>query len=109
MEAAVKVAGGVHGADWAHNLIARKKENWARTKRRTKNGGVLSAAKIPKVNQYFLPKASNVSSQVVTTQPTSIPTQPCVDKDDNVKEDDDDEGKVEFFLRVGKHKKFKYF
>ena len=41
------------------------------------------------------------------TQPENIPLQTCVDKDDNVKEDD--EGKVEFFLRVGKHKKFKYF
>ena len=47
------------------------------------------------------------SSQAVTTQPENIPAQTCVDKGDNVKEDD--EGKVEFFLRVGKHKKFKYF
>ena len=46
-------------------------------------------------------------AQPVTTQPENIRTQTCVDKDDNVKEDD--EGKVEFFLRVGKHKKFKYF
>ena len=41
------------------------------------------------------------------TQPENIPLQTCADKDDNVKEHD--EGKVEFFLRVGKHKKFKYF
>ena len=47
------------------------------------------------------------SSNPVMTQPENIPLQTCVDKDDNVKEDD--EGKVEFFLRVGKHKKFKYF
>ena len=47
------------------------------------------------------------SSQAVTTQPENIPAQTCIDKGDNVKEDD--EGKVEFFLPVGKHKEFKYF
>ena len=49
------------------------------------------------------------SSQPVNTQPENIPTQTCIDKDNNVNEDDDDEGKVEFFLRVGKHEMFKYF
>ena len=49
------------------------------------------------------------SSQPVNMQPENIPTQTGIDKDDNVNEDYDDEGKVEFFLRVGKHKMFKYF
>ena len=49
------------------------------------------------------------SSQSVTASPENIPTQTCIDKDDNVKEGDSDEGKVKFFIRVGKHKKFKYF
>ena len=41
-----------------------------------------------------------------------ILTQTTIDKDDNKKDDDDednDEGKVGFFVRVGKNKTFKYY
>ena len=41
-----------------------------------------------------------------------ILTQTAVDKDDNKKDEDgedNDEGKVEFFIRVGKNKRFKYY
>ena len=43
------------------------------------------------------------------TQATNIPIQICVDRDDNKSDDDEDDSKVEFFLKVGKHKKFKFF
>ena len=58
------------------------------------------------------------SSQASTSyQATNIPTQTCVDKDDNKDnnedddndDDDDDDRKVEFSLKVGKHKKLKFF
>ena len=50
-------------------------------------------------------------------EPMEILTQTAVDKDDNKKYDnkkddndeDNDEGKIEFFLRVGKNKRFKYY
>ena len=46
-----------------------------------------------------------------------IVTQTAVDKDNNKKDDnkkddhdeDNDEGKVDFFVRVGKTKRFKYY
>ena len=46
-----------------------------------------------------------------------IVTQTAVDKDNNKKDDnkkddhdeDNDEGKVDFFVRVGKNKRFKYY
>ena len=50
----------------------------------------------------------STSSQSSQTTNTSIQT--SVDMDDNKKDDDDeDDSKVEFFLRVGKHKKLKFF
>ena len=50
-------------------------------------------------------------------EPIEILTQTAVDKDDNKKDDNkkddddkgNDEGKVEFFVKVGKNKKFKYY
>ena len=37
-------------------------------------------------------------AQPVTTQPENIPTQTCIDKDDNVKKDD--KGKLNFSLEL---------
>ena len=50
-------------------------------------------------------------------EPMEILTQTAIDKDNNKKDDnkkdgndeDNDEGKVEFFVRVGKNKRFKYY
>ena len=50
-------------------------------------------------------------------EPMEIITQTAVDKDNNKKDDnkkddhdeDNDEGKVDFFVRVGKNKRFKYY
>ena len=46
-----------------------------------------------------------------SSQTTNIPTQTSVHTNDNKKDDDDeeDDSKVEFYLKVGKHKKFIYF
>ena len=45
--------------------------------------------------------------QTISSQPINIPTQTAVDKDDNENDDsDDDEGKIAFYVKVGK---FKYF
>ena len=59
----------------------------------------------------FSSQASNVSTQTISSQPVNIPTQTSVDKYDNEKDDgvDNDEEKAEFFVKFGKHKKFKYF
>ena len=59
----------------------------------------------------FSSQACNLSTQTVSSQPINIPAQTSVDKDDNEKDDgdDNDEGKVEFYVKVGKHKKFRYF
>lgn len=40
-----------------------------------------------------------------------MPTQTQVDRDDNKKDDDDndDEGKIYFYVKVGKNRKFIYF
>ena len=40
-----------------------------------------------------------------------MPTQTQVDRDDNKKGDDDndDEGKISFYVKVGKNRKFIYF
>ena len=47
--------------------------------------------------------------QTITSQPINIPTQAAVDKDGNENDDgDDDEGKIAFYVKVGKHKKCKY-
>ena len=43
------------------------------------------------------------------TQATNIPIQICVDRDDNKSDDDEDDSKVEFFLKVGKHKNLNSF
>ena len=53
--------------------------------------------------------STQVSASSQSWQATNIPTQTSADMDDNKKDDDDeDDSKVEFFLRVGKHKKFKF-
>ena len=62
-------------------------------KRKT-NGGVHFAAKRESSNQSF--------------QATNIPTQTFVDKDNN-EDDDKNDNKVEFFVKVGKHKENKFF
>ena len=50
-----------------------------------------------------------MSASSQSWQATNIPTQTSADMDDNKKDDDDeDDSKVEFFLIVGKHKKFKF-
>ena len=55
----------------------------------------------------FSSQASNISMQTISSQPINIPTQTAVDKDDNENDDsDDDEGKIAFYVKVGK---FKYF
>ena len=47
--------------------------------------------------------------QTISSQPINIPTQTAVDKDDNENDDsDDDEGKIAFYVKVGKRKKYKY-
>ena len=56
--------------------------------------------------------STQVSSSSQSTQATNIPIQTCVYKDDNKddnKNDDEDDSKVEFFPKVGKHKKIKFF
>ena len=58
-----------------------------------------------KSESFFFTQESS-SSQ--SSQATNIPTQNCVDKDSN-KNDDEDYSKVEFFVKVGKHRKFKLF
>ena len=74
-----------------------------------------------KTESVFSSQSSTSSLQAITTQSLGLPpTQTCVDKDnswddneskkDDKKEDEDeDDGKVEFFVKVGKHKKFKFF
>ena len=46
--------------------------------------------------------------QTISSRPINIPTQTAVDKDGN-ENNDDDEGKIAFYVKVGKRKKFKYF
>ena len=47
--------------------------------------------------------------QTISSQPINIPTQTAVGKDDNENDDsDDDEGKIAFYVKVGKRKKYKY-
>ena len=80
--------------------------------RRRKNGGALSVAKKQKNDETpFSSQASNVSIQTISNQPINIPTQTSVDKDGNEKDNgwdsDNDEGKFEFYVKGGKHKKFK--
>ena len=58
-----------------------------------------------KSKSFFSTQASS-SSQ--SSQATNIPTQTCVNKDDN-KDNDEVDSKVEFFVKVGKYKKFKLF
>ena len=56
--------------------------------------------------------STQVSSSSQSTQATNIPIQTCVYKDDNKddnKNDDEDDSKVEFFPKVGKYKKIKFF
>ena len=56
-------------------------------------------------SEPFFSTQTSASSQ--SSQATNIPTQTSVNMDDNKKDDnDEDDSKVEFFLRVGKHKKF---
>ena len=77
--------------------------------RRKTNGGAHFAAKREteaKASRFF---STQPSSSSQSTQTTNILTQTCVDKDDNKEDDDEDDSKVEFFLKVGKHKKFKFF
>ena len=74
-----------------------------------KNGGAFCSQEIKNELLFSSQVNKEDSSQPVMTQSENMPTQTCIDKDNNVKKDDNDEGKVEFFLRVGKHKKFKYF
>ena len=74
-----------------------------------------------KTESEFSTQSNSSSSQPITTQSFGLlPTQTCADKDDSwddneskkddKKEDDDeDDGKVEFFVKIGKHKKFKFF
>ena len=59
----------------------------------------------------FSSQTSNISMQTISSQPINIPTQTAVDKDGNKNDDgdDDDEGKIAFYVKVGKRKKFKYF
>ena len=76
--------------------------------KKKKNGGARFVVKGPKMNQFFSKVNKEDSSQPATTQPENIPTQSCVDEDDNKKEHDDDEGYVKFFVRVGKKKIFQY-
>ena len=47
--------------------------------------------------------------QTISSQPINIPTQTAVGKDDNENDgSDDDEGKIAFYVKVGKRKKYKY-
>ena len=57
----------------------------------------------------FCSKERNESSSNQSTQATNVPTQTCVDKDGNKEDDDKDDSKVKFFLKVGNHKKLKFF
>ena len=75
-----------------------------------------------KSESVFSTQASSSSSQAITSQPFDLPpTQTCVDKDDNwnddesekddKKEEKNDKGdpKVEFYVKVGKHKNLSFF
>ena len=70
-----------------------------------------------KSESVFSTQASSSSSQAITSQPFDLPpTQTCVDKDDESKKDDkkeekNDKGdpKVEFYVKVGKHKNLSFF
>ena len=44
--------------------------------------------------------------QTISSQPINIPTETAVDKDDN---ENDDDGKIAFYVKVGKRKKFNFF
>ena len=57
----------------------------------------------------FSSQASNVSTQTISSQPINIATQTSADKDDNEKDDgsDNDEENAEFYVKFGKHEKFK--
>ena len=57
----------------------------------------------------FCNKERNESNSNQSTQATNMPTQTCVDKDGNKEDDDKDDSKVKFFLKVGNHKKLKFF
>ena len=58
----------------------------------------------------FSSHTSNISTQTISSQPINIPTQTAVNKDDNESDDgDDDEGKIAFYVKVVKRKKFKCF
>lgn len=52
----------------------------------------------------FSSQKSNVSTQASPSKTIHVPTQTAIDEND-----DDDEEKVEFFLKVRKHKKLKYY
>ena len=71
-----------------------------------------------KSESVFSTQTSSGSSQSFSLSPMQM----CVDKDDGwddneskkddkkeENDDNDDDAKVEFFIKVGKHKKFKYF
>ena len=58
----------------------------------------------------FSSQANNISTQAIRSRPINIPTETAVDEEDNENNDgDDDEGKIAFYVKVGKRNKFKYF
>ena len=73
------------------------------TMKKTNGGALFAARKETKAKA----KASSFSPFKQALHPKQ---QTCVDKDDKKdnNEDDDDDSMVEFFLKVGKHKKFKF-
>ena len=77
-------------------------------KKKKENGGAPFAAKRPKMNHGFPSKRITRihRKQLKLNQKTyqhKLALIRMIEKDDN------DEGKREFFVKVGKHKKFKYF
>lgn len=56
----------------------------------------------------FSSQASKVSTQKSSSQAINILTQTSLDKN-NDQNDDDDEGKTSFYVKVGKHKRLKYY
>ena len=86
---------------------SKKKEFSNDDEEEDNGGGLLVARKETKAKA----KAFFFFQARTSSQATNTPTQTCVYKDDNKdnNQDDDDDSKVEFFLKVGQHKKIKFF
>lgn len=80
------------------------------TKKKRKIGGAPFVIKRPRVNHYFSATLKKkIHRKQLQLNQRTYQHKPCVYKGGKIKKDDYDEGKVEFFVRVGKDKKFKSF